>query len=230
LDLDKYYNDAIDTFWDNRFVLDVHFHGNQYSRPQWLSAPGVRIPACERELMAGDIPFLTGGRALGVHGKYAGNWSDLNMDMINQNMLVLTCWKPYQFPSSATLWINDKIEKMYLLMMNYLSPMKCYVPNAEIVIYYDNGEEEITPLTPPYNIDSYYEHFSTEGMKVDLSLESIKIDGLSTIQTWEPHADVIDIMVKKNCKVERIEIRSVCSENIIGILGVTLLLSDGDKD
>jgi hypothetical protein len=108
--------------------------------------------------------------------------------------------------------------------------MKCYVPNAEIVIYYDNGEEEITPLTPPYNIDSYYEHFSTEGMKVDLGLESIKIDGLSTIQTWEPHADVIDIMVKKNCKVERIEIRSVCSENIIGILGVTLLLSDGDKD
>ena len=84
-------------------------------------------------------------------------------------IVALSSWgTPYPFPAGVKLSVGQKLEKLWLLSQDYVTSVKCYIPNGEVVLHYETGDPDITSLIPPYNMDCYFQAFSREGTTVPL--------------------------------------------------------------
>jgi len=143
------------------------------------------------------------------------------------NLLALSSWKHNDtcpLPSVAHISINKKLKSVRLLMQNYVSPIKNYIPNGEVVLHYADGTSETTQLIPPYNLDCYFQAFSREG-------ESIPLGGLEESEGWSPcykerddaQAQMLPIPCDSSRTLKEIEIRATVSEGVLGITAITLI-------
>jgi hypothetical protein len=143
------------------------------------------------------------------------------------NLLALSSWMNKDacpLPAVAHIPINKKIKSVRLLMQNYVSPIKNYIPNGEVVLHYADGTSEITQLIPPYNLDCYFQAFSREG-------ESIPLGGLEEPEGWSPcykdmdsaQAQMLPIACDPSRTLKEIEIRATVSEGVLGITAITLI-------
>jgi hypothetical protein len=112
-----------------------------------------------------------------------------------------------------------------VLLQRYVSPLKNYIPNGEIIMHYADKTTTSVQLIPPYNLDIYYQPFAREGASVTLGVKKKHSGGWDPCRTKYNKPNALELPVKCNPSktLESIEIRGTCSEGVIGITAITLL-------
>jgi hypothetical protein len=178
----------------------------------WHTVSGRMDDGPERVTADNGVEFLLKGRAAAVRGEA-------------NNLVALSSWgRKYPLPAGIKIPVNRKLERFWLLMQNYVSPVKNYIPNGEIILKYRNGRRKVISLVPPYNLDCYFQAFSREGT-------SVKLGALEWTPGWSPcskefcHPQALALPVACNpaWKLETIEIRATVTEGVLGIAALTLL-------
>jgi hypothetical protein len=183
---------------------------------EWWHNPGLTLPPGLREITSAQgVKFLTAGR---IEGKEAP-----------KSLLALSSWNPYPWPASAKIPVGRKATRLWLLMQNYVSPAKCYVPNGEVMLRYADGETQTTSLVPPFNMDSFYQVNSLEGEAVPYG-QFVDFPGKGyspatqnyAMKLTACHATSLEIQADPTRVLESVEIRATCSQGILGVVGLTL--------
>ena len=209
LDLTANYNTTLTTLTTKtNFLFDT---GRIHTINKWWQTPGIKMTPGSRNLESENgMSFLIGPR-----------------DSQKNHILALASWgKNGPLPSIAKIPINKKLDKLWLLMQNYVSPIKNYIPNGEVILHYLEGAPETTSLIPPYNIDCYFQEFSREGSSIDLGeLIWHSKHGHSPVkrETAKAHASTLSISCDPTRTLKTIEIRATVSEGVIGLNAITLL-------
>ena len=210
VDLSGLYNTTLREMVEKRFVSDF---GRPVTIKTWWHTVGIRMnPGPEVISAENGVRFLLKGRSESVNG--AAN-----------NILALSSWgKPYPLPAGAKIEIGRKLDRLWLLLQNYVSPIKNYIPNGEIVLHYVEGEPELISLVPPYNLDCYFQEFSRQGVSVPLG-ELQWRHGWSPVNKHmsEAQANALTVLCDPTQTLKEIEIRATCSEGVIGVAALTLL-------
>ena len=187
----------------------------------WWSSLRMEMPAGSPRMVeaATGVSFLTAGR--GEEGP----------DHARKNLVALSSWRPYPLPAAAVIPVGLRCDQVWLLLQGYVHPWKNYIPNGEIVLQYKTGQRTIVQLIPPFNLDSYDQHFSLQGVPVAygrLLNISPRADGR---EGWTPvpwdlsvaHADALAMECDPRRELEAVELRAVCSEGLIGLAGMTAI-------
>lgn len=211
LDLRKCYNASMEKFLRKKFMYDVGWE---------------RFPCFHGELPRIDLSSVPVNKTLISEARIPFLIDQNEMKGITKNILVLANWRPYHFPTGGVIFVGEKVEKIYLLVTSYFYPQKCYLPNGEIIVHYEDGSKQVEQLVPPYNMDVYFQHFSLEGSKTKFGHLIDSNWSRGSIPGREAHADVIDFLLDSTKEVKKLEIRSVCTESIIGIMGITLVRNE----
>ncbi len=178
----------------------------------WWGNPTLAYPPAPRVVEAGNgVRFLTTGRPLpgvGAPGK---------------SLLALSSWPPYPLPAGAVVPAGFACERIWLLLQNYVHPMKNYIPNGEVVLRYAAGEPEVVSLIPPFNLDCYFQHFALQGVAVPMGRLGPWAAGWTPIhkETATAHADALEIPCDPSRVLQSVEVRATCSEGVIGLAGMT---------
>jgi hypothetical protein len=182
----------------------------------WWHNPGLTLPPGPREITSGQgVKFLTAGRAEGAESP--------------KSLLALTSWKPYPWPAGAKIPLNRKATRLWLMMQNYVSPAKSYVPHGEVILHYADGKTQTTSLVPPFNMDGFYQVNSLEGEAVPYGqFVDFPYKGYCPATIGEAgkltqcHATSLEIPADPSRVLESVEIRATCSQGILGVVGLTL--------
>jgi hypothetical protein len=138
-------------------------------------------------------------------------------------LLAVNCTQPYlQFPSQVTVKLPRprRAEKLYLLTANLVKTLKCYYPGAEIVVYYAQGPPQLHQLIPPYTMPSLVSNICPQAHAVRIGqLEG----GGNPVADPGCYLSVIDVILDSARPVVAIEFRSVATETLLGLVGLTLL-------
>lgn len=205
-DLTGAYNKTVEEFVATPFIYDCSDGPSPIAG--WWGNPGISLPPTPRVLEApGGVRFLTAGRpkpGAGLPGK---------------NLLALSSWRPYPLPGGATIPVGLQCRRVWLLMQNYVHPMKNYIPNGEVILHYADGRQALTSLIPPYNLDCYFQHFSLQG--VSLPLGRLSGGGFVDMSVSQAHALALPLPCGPGQVLESVELRATCSEGALGLLGLT---------
>jgi hypothetical protein len=215
LDLSEVYNTTL-----KKMTTETSFM-TDYGTPTtitgwWHTPPGATGAGDEVVVGADGVKFLVKGRNDAAEGK-------------GGNIIAVSSWGRcdggYSLPGAVTIPINRKIRKSWLLLQSYVSPLKNYIPNGEVVLNYSDKTKQIIQLIPPYNLDIYYQPFARDGAAVELGKAQVKSAGWDPCYTELNRANALELPIEcDGTKVlNSIEIRGTCSEGVIGIAAVTLL-------
>lgn len=210
VDLSKAYNIRAEELTETPMLFD----NRQTPMPvsKWWYNPPLAMPATPQTIEAGNgVRFLVAGRPV-----------DVAADTAPKGLVALSSWRPYPWPAGVTIPIGKKCEKVWLLLQNYVHPSKCYVPNGEVILHYADKKTATTSLIPPYNLDCYYQHFSREGILMPLGQYNLK-NAPDTAKVC--HADALAIPADPSRMLESVEVRATCSEGIIGLAGMSVLVT-----
>lgn len=195
--------------------IDGVWKGNPHPISSWWGNPKLSMSPSPRVIETSHgVTFLTAGRP------------KPGINPPPKNMLALSSWRPYPLPAGAVIPVGVRCERLWLLLQNYVHPMKNYIPNGEVVLRYAGGHEVVESLIPPFNLDCYFQHFSRKGVPVPLG----KLGQSSFIHGGMlfAHADALEIPCDGSALLESIELRATCSEGLIGLVGMTMLTAAGD--
>lgn len=181
----------------------------------WWGNPGLETEPSPRMVEVGNgVKFLTAGRPVPPVAPE------------NKSLLALSSWAPYPFPGGIVMKIGLRCRSLWLLLQNYVHPMKNYIPNGEVVLRYADGHEEVKSLVPPYNLDCYFSHFSLEGTPVKFG----RLSGeWSFVVAEDAHADALEVKCDPSRLLKEVEVRATCSEGIIGLAGLTAVEAPGPE-
>jgi hypothetical protein len=183
----------------------------------WWGNPVLTMSPSPRVITTTNgVIFLTSGRPRP------------GLDVSPKNLLALASWQPYPLPGGAVVRVGQRCERLWLLLQNYVHPMKNYLPNGEVVLNYVNGGREIISLVPPFNLDCYFQHFSREGVPVPMGQLGPWPAGWTPIHrgSANAHADALEIVCDKTRELESVELRATCSEGVLGLAGLTALMTE----
>jgi hypothetical protein len=116
------------------------------------------------------------------------------------------------------------------MLVNYVHPIKNYVTNGEVITRYKDGTETVTSLVPPYNIDTFFQQFAIESSPVRVG-KLILGNSWTFVHMLSPerrakinfaHGNAVKIDCDPAKEVDSIELRAVCSEAVIGLMGLTI--------
>ena len=215
LDLGDSYNTTLSNMCTKtRFIAD--YGGPTTIESWWHTVPGKMNEGPEIVTASNGVDFLLRNRSASVKGKA-------------NNLLALSSWGvPYPYPAAATFPVGRRLEKFWLLTLNYVSPIKNYIPNGEIVLHYASGEPDMVSLVPPYNMDCYFQRFSRKGVSVPLGTLTWPSGWIPCEKSQcEAQANALAVACDPSRTLESIEIRATVSEGVIGVAGMTLLPVDG---
>lgn len=182
--------------------------GNPHPIEGWWGNPALKMPPSSKVVEAATgVLFLTAGRPRSGTGD------------VPKNMLVLSSWAPNALPGGAAIPVGFKCRRLWLLLQNYVHPMKNYVVNGEIVLKYADGTEHIESLVPPFNLDCYFQHFSRKGTPVPMG----RLGPARFIHSGMlfAHADALEVACDPAKTLQTLEFRATCSEGVLGLVGVT---------
>jgi len=203
-------NKTVEGFIATRFIYD--YADSPQPIVGWWGNPTMTMPPSPRVVEApSGIRFLTSGHprpGIGAPPKH---------------VIALSSWRPYPLPGGATISVNAKCRRLYLLLQNYVHPMKNYLPNGEVVLRYADGTQAVTSLIPPYNLDCYFQHFSLDGEPVPFGRLGPWPGGWTPIDKnlASAHADALAIPCDPSRELRSVELRATCSEGAIGLAGMT---------
>jgi hypothetical protein len=211
LDLGRYYNTTLKKLTnDVVFVSDID--EKTTIAKWWHTVPASLTAGDEIIKLDNGLPFMMKNRNKSIDGDA-------------ESLLALSSWgEPFPFPGAAELHINKPLKAFWIMMQNYVSPIKNYIPNGEIILSYDDNSSETIQLIPPYNMDCYFQDFSQEGI-------SVEIGELTWDKGWTPcpqdyckcQANVLKIACNPNKTLNSITVKATVTEGVIGINAITLL-------
>jgi hypothetical protein len=218
-DLASACNVTSEEFVETKFLYDRYDRFNSdkpYKLKGWWGNPSLIMPPSPRVLTAPHgVVFLTSGRP------------QAGLSAPPKNLLALASWKPYPLPGGATIAVGQKCERLWLLLQNYVHPMRNYLPNGEVVLRYADGGHAVTSLIPPFNLDCYFQHFSLEGVPMPFGqfAGATKFSNYPGIQKGllSANANALAIDCDPSRVLESVELRATCSEAVIGLAGMTAL-------
>ena len=213
-DLASACNVTSEEFVATQFIFD--FQDRPSKLTSWWGNPSLIMPPSPRVLTAPHgVVFLTSGRP------------QASLSAPPKNLLALSSWKPYPLPGGATIAVGQKCERLWLLLQNYVHPMKNYLPNGEVVLRYADGGHAVTSLIPPFNLDCYFQHFSLEGVPMPFGqfAGATKFSNYPGIQKGllSANANALAIDCDPSRVLVSVELRATCSEAVIGLAGMTAL-------
>ncbi len=135
-----------------------------------------------------------------------------------KNGLFLSRWKGW--PSTATMPVNVRAEKLYLLMANVTTNNNTYLTNATITVRYDDGTTTEAALRNPDNFDHTCQHFS-DNFPVTLGGREGRYFGHG--RAGASHADVFDVATDPTRTIRSLELRVMTRRTMVGLLAVTAL-------
>jgi hypothetical protein len=209
-DLSGAYNKTTEEFADLSFTFD--FDDNPVFLYWWWHNPRVDMPATGTVLETSNgVRFLVAERKASDAAESAP-----------KNILVLSSWQPYPVPAGAVIPVGMRCKSVWTLMFNYVHPMTNYIPNGEIVLHYFGGLSTVTSLIPPFNLDTWYQPFSLQG--VEVSFGSVRTGTLGFVpeNLIRSHATALEVPCNPAQVLESVEYRAVCSEGVLGIAGMTV--------
>eukprot|EP01052_Picozoa_sp_SAG31_P005035 SAG31_NODE_216_length_20053_cov_9.223815_4_plen_853_part_00 len=147
----------------------------------------------------------------------------------SKNILALIASQPYDaFSSAVTLAVPRpyaRFEKLYLLTANLQKSLKCYTPHAEVRFIYSDGNFDRVSLTPPWSFSSLGGNAGYQAFVP--AHHGIPFGSLTgTLGSSTAVVAVMDVLVPDSSKLlAKIELKTVVTEAIFGVMGATLLLA-----
>jgi hypothetical protein len=185
---------------------------------------GLRAAAGDRNEI-----FLPDGIPLATPGARAGN----------RNIIFTSRWDNY--PDSVVIPLSGRAKHAYFLMAGSTNPMQSRITNGVIDIHYKDGTaDELELINPstwwPIEQDYYEDGFAfTTGaprpFRVYLKTGSISdrpgvwtpIKGFTDTGIDGGAATVLDLPLHPAKELDRIVVRTVANEVVIGLMSLTLL-------
>lgn len=151
------------------------------------------------------------------------------------NILFVSQWDNY--PNEATVPLEGKAARAYLLMAGSTNSMQVHIDNGEVVVAYADGSAETLALRSPGNwwpidqdfyIDSYA--FRRPGPippRVDLKTGRVRtLDAQSFKRQGKKipggAASVLDLPLNPNKELQSLTVRALSNEVVIGLMALTL--------
>jgi hypothetical protein len=151
------------------------------------------------------------------------------------NVLFTSRWDNY--PQQASMPLQGKAGRIFLLMAGSSNAMQSRIDNGEVVVTYTDGTqarlalhnpETWWPIEQDYLIDDYqFPYCGQLPVRVDLKTASVrvldpavsvglggKIDGGS--------ATVLEMRLDRRKSLKKLELRSLANDVVLGLMGVTL--------
>ncbi|MBI2844447.1 MAG: DUF4450 domain-containing protein [Armatimonadetes bacterium] len=217
LDLAWDYNEEACDLFNTKFYYDAWMMGIDYPvtpsktyeyAGHHLDNPKVDSPYF---LAVGRIPFYVADEKKlgGIFQPYIGGGP--------RNVLAIANTRPWIFPSNLSIPLGKrKLSKVYFLAYSWYRAHQAHHPNVELVANYTDGTKKVRQLIPPFNFAPQYGRKSVNSNAYEIEvIESGLPSGLTT--------DVVDLPLDPTKPVESIEVRSVVSESIFAIFGITLV-------
>jgi hypothetical protein len=143
--------------------------------------------------------------------------------LVRGRLLAVCRTEPHeQFPSRVTLLLDRpmRIEKVYLLTANIVKTLKCYTPAAEVVLHFGDGASESHPMIPPYTMPSVVGHICPAAHAIRVGK---LVGGGNPVADTACTLSITDVVVRSDKPATAIELRSVATETLLGVAGITLL-------
>ena len=138
-------------------------------------------------------------------------------------LLAVCRTQPHErFPSRVTLTLDrpKRIEKVYLLTANIVKTLKCYYPAAEVVLHFGEGPGECHQMIPPYSMPSVVGHICPAAHAIRVGK---LVGGGNPVADTACYLSITDLAARSDKPVTAIELRSVATETLLGVAGLTLL-------
>lgn len=230
-DLTPYQNEIAGALYMTKFYYD-HWHLGLIDYPVTLSATyehhdihlnNPKLDSAYFRSLPGIPFFLEDERRIGgVFQKHVAGGP--------RNVVVVSNWKPWIYPSNITIQIGGlKLKKAYLLAHMFHRGQKSYFPMVELVAHYTDGSQTLRQLIPPYSFRCRYDLVSVNGHPYRPELTPAGLDlgpGKSERGASAKPSEIIDLPLDPHKPVDRIEVRSVSSESLIAIFGLTFVRSE----
>lgn len=160
---------------------------------------------------------------------------------IEPNIIFTSLWDNY--PTQVEMPLSGKASHIYLLMAGSTNHMQSHIVNGSVTVYYKDGSTEVLNLINPetwapieqdfylddYAFSSKYPRFYRVSLKTgkvsrnlgeEMNIKSSEvyyrdIDGGA--------ANILDLPLNPNKELDKLELKSVANEVVIGLMGATLL-------
>lgn len=152
------------------------------------------------------------------------------------NVLFTSRWDNY--PQAATVPLQGRATRAYLLMAGSTNAMQTDVVNGEVVIRYTDGTREVLQLRNPetwwpvdrdYFIDDYQFRLCGKApVRVDLKTGRVTVPGPQSKGRRDREridggaANVLDVALDSSRELASLELRTVANEVVIGLMAISL--------
>ena len=139
-------------------------------------------------------------------------------------LLAVCCTEPHeQFPARVAIRLPKptRLQKVYLLTANLTKPRKSYYPAAEVIAAVYGRRAHDHPLVPPHSMPGLVQHFCPRAFAIPYG----SVTSGNPIPDKRCYASITDVVLDPERTCHTIELRSVSTETLLGVLGATLLLA-----
>jgi hypothetical protein len=233
LDLSWDYHEEAASLFNTKFYYDAWQMGIDYPvlPPATYEWAGHRIenPKIDstRFLAAAGVPFyLASERKLGgVYQSAEGGGP--------RNVLPVANWRPGLYPSNLVIPVRGmRLSKVYFLAYSWQRGHKTYHPNAELIANYTDGTKEIRQLIPPHSFMPQYglESVNRNKYQPEVIPSGLPVGKERDVEWYlarrergREQADLYDLPIDPTRELQSLEVRSVATESIFAIFGITLV-------
>jgi hypothetical protein len=218
LDLAWDYHEEAVSLFNTKFYYDAWQMGIDYPvlPPATYEWAGHRIENprinSTRFLAAGRVPFYLASEEKlgGVYQSAEGGGP--------RNVLPVANWRPGIYPSNIVLPLRGmRLSKVYFLAYSWQRGHKTYHPNVELIANYADGSHSIRQLIPPF---SFMPQHGLEPVGLNPYQPEVTDAGLPI---GREDADIYDLALDPTRDLTSVEVRSVATESIYAIFGITLV-------
>jgi hypothetical protein len=211
VDLSAVYNENINTCFDHPWDWD---HGDSSFGPKktisyWTYLPFALDTPLPEHLQVGRIPFQI------CRNEASGG----------KNLAMIANTPPRELPTGLTIEIGRRVEKIYLLSLNFMLAQKTYVPAVQIELFYTDGSKENRDMVAPYNFDYYAQNSGINTLEYALAGAKLRPD--ARFRHFPPtlrdiHLTMTDVRCDAGKVLRSVTFKSIATETFFGLSGMTL--------
>lgn len=221
--------------WFNERVTEL-FKPGKYQSPRSphvsLSLPAQGIGAWAGHVNAMATIDDSGLRAQGGTVWLPNGLSFATPAQAGPNVLFTSQWDNY--PKQASVPLQGKAGRLFLLMAGSTNFMQSRIDNGEVLVHYADGSstrlalrnpETWWPIEQDYFIDDYQFHYCGQlPVRVDLKTAKVRLLDRSTLQgnIDGGSATVLALPLDRTRELKSLQLRTLANDVVIGLMGASL--------
>jgi len=213
-----YHEEASDIF-NTKFYYDIWQMGINY--PTKPSAT-YEYAGCQLQNPKLDSPYFLGAEKIPFYVTDEKSLGGLYQPQTGggpRNVLPVANWRPGLYPSNIVIPAEGmRLCKAYFLAYSWYRAHQAHHPNVELKANYVDGTSSQRQLIPPFSFKPIYG-------KESVNRTPYRIEVLKTALPLGTsyYAEIYDLPINPTKPLESIEVRSVTSESIFAIFGITFV-------